>query len=90
MFNPATETGKGWDGDIRDDVILEVIFILESKIILMYVNHNFRWLNTEALCMSTLINIVKMELFMSRAIQGKVLCLLQKRFTADILMVSNF
>ena len=27
MFNPTTETGKGWDGDIRDDVILEVIFV---------------------------------------------------------------
>ena len=26
MFNPTTETGKGWDGDIRDDVILEVSF----------------------------------------------------------------
>jgi len=25
MFNPTTETGKGWDGDIRDDVILEMI-----------------------------------------------------------------
>ena len=39
--------------------------------------------------MSMLINIVKMELFMSKVIQEKVLCLLQKRFTADILMVSN-
>jgi len=25
MFNPTTETGKGWDGDIRDDVILEMV-----------------------------------------------------------------
>ena len=39
--------------------------------------------------MSMLINIVKMELFMSKVIQEKVLCLLPKRFTADILMVSN-
>ena len=37
MFNPATETGKGWDGDIRDDVILEVIFISES-IMANYIN----------------------------------------------------
>ena len=34
MFNPTTETGKGWDGDIRDDVILEVSFRL-------FYNRNF-------------------------------------------------